>query len=77
MRTSLPCVKPTLRTMDLNLCPCTVKSQELVHVNSSLVRGPKTLFCIAFAPTAITFAYELGFDVLWLVGKLTKSYIRK
>ena len=60
MRTSLPCVQPALRTLDLNLCPCIVKSQELVHVNSSRVRGPKTRFCVAFASTAITFAYELG-----------------
>ena len=60
MRTSLICVQPTLLTMDLNLCPCMVQSQELVHVNSSRVRGPKTPFCVAFAPTAITFAYELG-----------------
>ena len=25
-----------------------------------MVRAPKTPFCVAFAPTAITFAYELG-----------------
>ena len=48
MRTSLPCVQPTLLTMDLNLCPCKVQSQELVHVNSSIVRGPKRPFCVAF-----------------------------
>ena len=60
MRTSLPCVQPTLLTLDLNLCPCKVQSQELVHINSSRVRGPKTLFCVAFASTAITFPYELG-----------------
>ena len=53
-------LQPTLRTMDLNLCPCTVKSQELVRVNSSRVRGSKTPFCVAFASTALTFAYELG-----------------
>ena len=46
--------------MDLNLCPCKVQPQEIVHVNSSRVRGSKTPFCVAFAPTAITFAYELG-----------------
>ena len=60
MRTSLPCGQPTLLTMDMNLCPCKVQSQELVHVNSSRVRGPKITFCVAFAPTAITLAYELG-----------------
>ena len=37
-----------------------MQSQERVHVNSSRVRGPKTPFSVAFAPTAITFAYELG-----------------
>ena len=58
--TSLPCVQPTLLTMDLNLCPCKDQSQELMHINSSRVRGPKTPFCIAFAPTALTFAYEIG-----------------
>ena len=57
---SLPCVQPTLLTMDLNLCSCMVQSQEIVHINSSRVRGRKTPFCVAFAPTAITFAYQLG-----------------
>ena len=47
--------------MDQNLSTCEVLfCQELAHVNSSSVRGPKTPFCVAFAPTAITFAYKLG-----------------
>ena len=57
------CIRTRIATFfgsDLKLCPCKVQSQELVHVNSSRVRGPKTPFCVAFAPTAITFAYELG-----------------
>ena len=59
-----PCIQPTLLTMDLNLSPCKVQSQDLVHVNSIGVLEPKIPFCAAFTETAITFAYELGLRYL-------------
>ena len=53
---------PTLLTAVLNLCHCMVQSQELVHVNSSWVRGPNMPFCVVLTRTAFTFAYELGLE---------------
>ena len=42
--------------------PFKVQSEELVHFNSSRVRGPRKPFCVALTRTAITFAYELGLE---------------